>query len=350
MQKILFKTGWLLATIAVTAACGTKESDNSNLEPSQAISVKTMRIAAVNNAQEIVATGMLTTENEARYSFKIGGVIDKVYVNEGQSFSKGQLLASLKLAEIDAGESQLKLALEKAERDYQRIQNLFADSVATLEQLQNTKTALDVAREQLAAVSFNRQYAFIYAAASGFVVRKLANDGEVVSGGMPVLAINEGGGSEWLLKVGVSDKNWAQTEVGDTCEVVLDAYPNRTLYGKVFRKSMAADISSGSFQIEIKPVMEDLKPALGMFAKATIRTGKVNDFTAIPHEALVEADGRNAFVFIPTANNRVRKQAVRIERFSNEHVLIKSGLENATEVVLTNSPFLNENAIINIVK
>ncbi len=63
--------------------------------------------------------------------------------------------------------------------------------MATLEQLQNSpKTGLDIAQKTVDAAVFNKKYAYIYAGADGFVTKKLANEGEVVSGGMPILAIN----------------------------------------------------------------------------------------------------------------------------------------------------------------
>ena len=43
-------------------------------------------------------------------------------------------------------------------RDLQRVTNLHADSVATLEQVQNAGTALEVARQNQTIAQFNQQY------------------------------------------------------------------------------------------------------------------------------------------------------------------------------------------------
>lgn len=348
---MIHKSTVLIALLTLTVlACNDEKSVESKLFDSETIAVKTYNLQQSEGSINISATGMLTTENEAKYAFKIGGVIDHIYVNEGEFFKKGKLLARLKIDEIDAGFVQAKLGLEKAERDLSRISNLYKDSVATLEQLQNTKTAYEIAQKQLEAVKFNKEYAFIYATSDGFVTKKIANEGEIISGGMPVLAINEKINDSWVLKVGLSDRDWALVETGNSASIVLDAYPEKRLTGTIFRKSMAADLGSGSFQVEIKVNCEGVSPALGMFGKATINTNKIQKYQSIPYDALIEADGNRAFVFVPLLDGKVKKQAIVIADFDNDKVNVKSGLEGINEVVLTNSAFLNSNSIITIIK
>lgn len=350
MQNFKYYPTILAAATLFLSACQEASQKPKTLANAEVIAVKTFSLQNIEQNTQIEATGILGTENEAKYSFKIGGVIDKILVAEGQFFSQGMLLASLKPNEIDAGVIQAQLGLEKAERDLTRITNLYKDSVATLEQLQNTKTAYEIAKKQLDAVSFNRSYAYIYATTNGFVTKKLASEGEVIGAGMPVLAINETKSNAWLLKVGLSDKQWAMIEVGDEAQVVLDAYPNIPIKASVFRKSQAADMTSGSFQIEIKLEEDKLKFALGMFGKAIISTQRKSIYKRLPYEAIVEADGRSAFVFVPQSEGKVKKQAIQIAEFNNQEVQIKSGLEGVKEVVLTNSAFLNENSSIKIIK
>lgn len=340
-----------LAANMILSSCGNKKQDDKNESTVETISVKTAAINANNVPEIITVTGLMTTENEARYSFKIGGVIDKIYVNEGQSFRKGQLLAALKLTEIDAHFSQASLAYEKAKRDYTRASNLYKDSVATLEQLQNAQTGVDVASKSVDAIAFNKKYAYIYAEADGFVTKKLSNEGEVVAAGYPVFAINESSDSnDWTLKLGVSDKEWVAINIGQAATATIDAFPGKTFRATVFRKSQAADPNSGSFQVELKLALNGAKPAIGMFAKAMIQTNAQKSYPAISYNALIEADGNNAFVFVPNGATKVKRIPVTIESFDNEQAYIKSGLENYSEIIVSNSAFLNEKSTINIIK
>src|SRR5690606_38070776 len=139
--------------------------------------------------------------------------------------------------EVNAMVTQAKLALQKAERDFERAQNLYRDSVATLEQMQNAKTALDLARQQATGAEFNQQYSEIRATSSGVVLQKFANDGQVVGPGIPVLMINGANAAKWMLKVAVSDQQWAAISVGDKAEVISDVLPDTKMEATVFKKA-----------------------------------------------------------------------------------------------------------------
>lgn len=350
MKYIVKVQAIVMVSVIILSACGSKKEEKQHLQSGEIIAVKTVRLQSSESSDIISSTGLITTENEAKYAFKTGGIIDKIYVSEGQFFKKGELLASLKLTEIDAGVMQAKLGLEKAQRDYQRMSNLYKDSVVTLEQLQNTKTELDLAQKQLDPVGFNRKYAFIYSANAGFVTKKLASEGEVVAGGHPVFAINENAGASWVLRAGLSDKEWASINLGNKATLSIDAFPDQIFKGVVSEKSQAADQNSGTFQVEIKIEMGNNKPAVGMYAKARIENANKSNYTSIPYNALIEADGNKAFVFVPFNKTRVKKLPITIQSFDNTTVKIASGLENVDEVIISNSAFLNEKSIINIIK
>ena len=349
MKKIQLLS--LAAAILVLFSCKEENKTHNPLGEADVIPVKISSVSALGLPKKINATGLVSTENEAKYSFKIGGVIDHIFVGEGQFFRKGQLLATLNSTEISAGLMQSNLSVEKAQREYQRAVNLYKDSVYTLEQLQNTKTALDIAHKTKDAVAFNAHYSKIYAASDGFVTQKVASEGEVIGPGMPVLAINETHqNNNYLLKVGVTDREWAIINLGQTATVTLDGYADKKIEAFVFRKSQAADQSLGSFQIELKLKLTDIKPAVGMFGKAEISANQDENVNVIPYGSLVEADGDKAFVFTPDGANKVRKIPVTISRFDNQQVYLKDGLEGVKEIVISNSAYLNEKSTIKIIR
>jgi RND family efflux transporter MFP subunit len=341
----------LAAAILILYSCKDEDKAKKAFEVADVIPVKVSAVSALALPKKISATGLVSTENEAKYSFKIGGVISRVLIEEGQFFRKGQLLATLNSTEISAGVTQSSLSVEKAQRDYERAVNLYKDSVFTLEQLQNTKTALDIAQKAKEAVAFNERYSKIYAAADGFVSQKIAHEGEVIGPGMPVLAINETKqNNNYLLKVGVTDREWAIINPGQTATVTLDGYADKKIEAFVFRKSQAADRSLGSFQIELKLKLKDIKPAVGMFGKAELSTNQNDNVKVIPYASLVEADGDKAFVFTPDGTNKVRKIPVTISRVDNQQVYLREGLDGIEEVVISNSAWLNEKSTIKIIR
>jgi len=135
------------------------------------ILVKLQPVTMGNYSRNLQYSGLIASNAEAHLSFKIGGIISKIYVKEGDHVSQGQLLATLDLTEIDAQVQQASQNLEKSRRDETRISNLFKDTVASLEQLQNTHTQLSVAEEALRIARFNQQYAQIHAATGGTILQ-----------------------------------------------------------------------------------------------------------------------------------------------------------------------------------
>jgi len=350
MKKTYLFSG-VISILFLLASCKEGQKATNALGEPDIIPVKVSAMSMLEIPDHISATGLVSTEDEARYAFKIGGVISRILVDEGQFFKKGQLLATLNSTEISAGLSQSGLGVEKAERDYARAVNLYKDSVFTLEQLQNTKTALDVARKGREATAFNERYSKIYAATDGFVSKKAANEGEVVGEGMPVLLVNSVQQHDsYILKVGVTDREWAIVRQGQSAKVTLDGYEGRKFDAVVFRKSQAADRELGSFQIELRLSLNGLRPAVGMFGKAEIVTQQDESVMIIPYGSLVEADGDKGFVFTIAGTNRVKKVPVNILRFDNEKVYLKDKPEGIDQIVISNSAYLNEQSIIKIIR
>lgn len=340
----------LLAIIFFSLSCKEKSRTINPAGEPDIISVKTAALSTFTVPDVIQATGLISTENETNYSFKTGGVISRIWVEEGQFFRKGQLLATLNSTEISAGLSQTELSVDKAQRDYNRAMNLYRDSVFTLEQLQNTKTALDVAQKSREATAFNERYSKIYAESDGFVSRKIANEGEVIAGGMPVLlTCATGPNDSYLLKVGVTDREWAAIKKGQLAKVVLDGFPHQTFNAVVFRKQQAADKEIGSFQIDLKLRLNNLIPAVGMFGKAEINTDQQEKALVIPYSSLVEPDGNKGFVFTPVGTDKVKKVPVSILKFDNDKVYLKDGMEGVDKIVISNSAYLNEQSSIKII-
>ncbi len=341
----------IISLSVILSACGSKAAETKIKEADKPIPVKLISIKEEAADNIIHVTGYLSTENETKLSFKTGGVIERMLVKEGDRIRKGQLLATIKSTEISAQVQQVQLAVQKAERDYQRAQNLYADSVATLEQLQNSKTGLDIARQNLSQVSFNQQFSRIYATQDGFIIRKMKNEGELSEPGAAVfIAGGVSSASAWVLSTGVSDKEWSLIEKGNAAIVSFEAFSGKSFPAIVSKKSLASDPVDGSFGLELKINFGKEQPATGMFGKASITSNNKQNGYSIPYESLLEANGKKGFVFASNDGKTVKKVEVIVGMINNNNVQIVSGLEQYKYVVSSGSPYLNDESIIQVVK
>ena len=161
-----------LLILGLLAACGKTKAPKEE-KTLGVVSVEMAKVSKEILSRPITASGLISSLDEARLSFKVGGVIEQIFVKEGQNVASGQLLATLNQTEIAAQVSQAKEGVQKSERDVKRIGNLYRDSVATFEQFQNVNTALAVAKENLQIAQFNQQYAQIKAPMSGKILKKI---------------------------------------------------------------------------------------------------------------------------------------------------------------------------------
>lgn len=354
MQRILFPL--LMISIALSEASCSARTEPIKKIHSDIIPVKTIPLKQYSAVTTVNVSGHFTTDDEVMLSFKITGIINKIYVKEGDAIQKGQLLATLNLTEIDANLEQARLAFEKATRDHQRFMNLFNDSVATLEQVQNAKTTMDLAAQQLGSVQFNRRFSEIRSESNGFVLQKLASEGQQVSSGTAVFQTNGAASGKWILRSGVTDKQWADIHTGDPAEIGTGTEGGQGFHGKVTRKSEAVDPANGLFSIDITITEKHPgKIAAGMFGNGIITTGDGNSKAktlvnswSIPYEALLDGDGSTGYVFVTSDNKTASRVKVVVAGMEKDHVIISQGLENAGSIIVSGSAYLTDHSLITI--
>ena len=343
----------LIAAAALLQACGSGTAA-SGIPPQTSIPVQLLPLTNASSSASVPVSGAFTTDDEVLLSFKTGGIIQRITVKEGDAIRQGQTVAVLNPVEIDAQVQQAKLAFEKAARDHQRAQNLYNDSVATLEQLQNAGTAMEMAKQQLQAAQFNRRHSVITAPRNGYVLRKLAAEGQLVQPGTPVLQTNGAQSGNWLLRASVSNKEWAVLRVNDEAAIEVESVPGKTFTGVVARRSEGVDPATGAFRIDIRFTGE--KPAniaFGMFGKAVVHTsgnGQAATGWAIPYDALLDGDGSSGYVFITNDGKTAQKVKITIAGMEKDQVLISEGLENARHLIIAGSAYLKDSSRIHTIQ
>ncbi|MCI0696202.1 efflux RND transporter periplasmic adaptor subunit [candidate division KSB1 bacterium] len=338
----------LLAAGLLSALAGCSMS-NANSNSIEVVAVRTARVETANIAPPIRATGILSGKAESKLSFKIGGIIDRIVVSEGQSVRRGQLLTTLKLAEINAQVHQAQNAFDKAGRDLQRVKNLYRDSVATLEQLQDATTGYEVAKSSLEIAEFNRQYASIYAPAAGKILKCFAEANELVSPGTPVLLMRNAQDG-WVVKAGLADRDVVRVAIGDTARLTFDAYSDQSFFAAVSEISGTASPMTGTYEVELKvDPAEGTAFLSGMMAKVEILPARKSLVSLVPIEALIEADGSRGNVYIIASPNVAKKIGVSVAFIHDQHAAIAAGLDGIAEVITDGAAYLTDGDAIKIV-
>jgi RND family efflux transporter MFP subunit len=328
MKKIRIVLVLLLLTLII-GGCKTQIAEKKD-EP---VRIMVAQVKPFKLNQRITASGRISSKDEVRLSFKTGGIISNILVNEGDFVKKGQTLATLNLSEINAMLQQARLGYEKAKRDYERAYSLYNDSVATLEQLQNAKTALDYAKANVDIANFNVTHSTIAAPEDGTILKKVVSMNEIIAPGYPVFLFGKHSQS-WLLKVNATDRETVLIELGDSVDITLDAYPKATLKGVVTETGKFADPYTGTFEIGIRISPKGLNLVSGLIAKASIKTKSTGEYIMIPHSSLIEANDREGQIY-SISNHKVVKVIFPIERIIDEGILTQSTEISVGDSIIT---------------
>jgi membrane fusion protein, multidrug efflux system len=341
MKRLHFSL--LLFFLLLLSACSTRKFPvpAAGTEASSIIMVKTAAVDCENYSRPIHSTGLIGSDVESRLSFNIGGIVDRLYVKEGDLVKTGQLLASLNQTEAVAQLRQAEDLVEKTARDDRRITTLYKDSSATLEEFENTHTALSTARQSLSIARFNKEHSNIYANQSGYVLKKLMNEGEIAGPGATVYLINSAANQDWVIKLGLSDRDWSRVRAGDHAVVVMDAFPGKTFDAVLSEIGKEADPLTGTFPAKLKIRPGSTLLGNGLAAKVTIQPSGTEKVCFIPVDALVEASGLTGNIYTLQPDSvSVRRHTVQIAFMEGNKVAVSSGLEGIDAVITDGSAYL----------
>jgi membrane fusion protein, multidrug efflux system len=331
----------LFPTVACAVILGGCNSKATNETPA----ATPVRVAAATTgpaAPSIRTNGLLANKDEIRMAFKVGGVIRKLSVSEGERVRKGQRLAEIEQTEVNAQVEQARQAHDKAQRDAARGARLYEDKVISLEQLQDLRTQAAMAEAALNSAEFNSNYAAIVAPRDGTVLRRLAEERELVTAGTPVLVLGAQD-QGFIVRTGLADREIVQVRIGDAAQVRLDALPDATLPGKVTEVASAADPASGMFRIEVTIGPSDLPLKSGLVAKLTVvpSSASAGSRVYVPIGAIVEGDGRTARLFV-LDKDRARRRDVEVAFIEGDTVAIASGVEAGEQVITDGAQYLED--------
>jgi len=339
---------WLLPVLVLllTGLHCSKQSEAVQTE--KEIVVKTVPVTRKAIILPVHTSGKLVSKAEKKLSFKIGGIVKELVLTEGQIVRKGQQLAALDLAEINAQVNKAQSAFEKASRDFARAEKLFADSVVTLEQLQDAKTGFEIAQSNLMVAEFNKKHAVITAPEAGKILKRFIEKNEWVGPGVPVFLFGSTG-MDWIVRVGVSDRAIIRLQIGDSARISFDVYPDVKFFGRVSEITQAADPRNGTYEVELTLTPGAYKLVSGFVAKVDIYPSRQQKFAFVPIEALIEMDQNQGYVFhYDSRTSTVEKMPVTIGHLAANEIGIASGLEGSEEVVTEGISYLKDGSRVTI--
>ncbi len=321
--------------ILILLSCNNSKQNNADTGNNKKTSIQAKYYSPVDYAETIYASGIISSKQEIKLSFKTGGIIDKIFVNEGDYVKKQQILAQLKLDEISAKVNQARLALDKAKRDFNRAKNLYNDSVATLEQFQNAQSALNYAKTNMQIADFNLKHSVIYAPSNGKILKIINKENEIVGTGFPVFYFGSKT-QEWIVKTNISDKDIIKIKLGDTAKIYTDAYPDTFFVATVSEISKMADPYTGTFNCELQIINKTKKLITGFIVSAEIKTSSNKKVFKLPYSLLIDADNKTGYIYL-LVNDKPKKTKVNIIKIEDNDIVVTGDSLSKYKIITNNN-------------
>jgi len=330
------RTALILFTVLI-AGCGSQDAPLA----AKPTPVRIQQASQGPAIPPIDTNGMVVNKHELRLSFKMGGLVRRIHVQEGDVVKQGQRLAEIELTEVSGQVEQARQMADKATRDLKRGENLYADQVISLEQLQDLRTQAAMAEASFKTAQFNLGYSVIVAPRDGVVLRKLVEERELVPAGTPVLVFGESARG-FVVRAALADREIVNVKLGDKGEIRMDAFPGQAMTGTIVEVASAADERSGMFPIEVSFDTPPPRLVSGLVARLRVEPeSSAPPLTYVPMAALVEADGDRASVFV-LDDGKAQKRDVRVAFITADSIALESGLA-AGEPVITDGALFLEN-------
>ncbi len=347
-----------LATLVMLAACGGKAAERRAAAPPSSrtsgparapVTVQAAEARPADGGRAVEAVGALRRLRESVLSFRIPGVMTRLLVDEGDTVTAGQVVATIDATGVDARLRSAAADLERAKRDVDRFAPLVERGAISREQLDNQRTTLATARAAYDAVAFDRRYATLRAPVSGVVLSRAAQAGEVVAAGSPVLTVADAA-SPLVLRAPLTDRDLSAVRMGAPVEVRLDAAPGRVFAGRVSRIGQRARAESGQVEVEATiPAAPGLRSGMlgALRLQATGEGGANAGLVRVPAEAVLEASGDRAAVLQLVAG-RARRTAVGFRGFDGDDALL-SGLPAGARVITAGAGYVSDGDAVRVI-
>lgn len=326
-------------------------------EPDSAISPRAERetppiAAAVLTARRekqpamLEASASLTALRRVSPGSKILGRIDRLAAREGDPVEPGELLARLESRDLEAAVAQAQAAVAMAEAQHdnaaamaRRMRELEGRGSATVKNREDAvagelvaAAAVAQARANLAAARVTLSYAEVRSPVAGWVVRKMAEAGDMAMPGQPLFVIEDLSAVE--ARAEIPESSVAGLAPGAPATVTVAAL-GRTYETTLDRLIPAADAGSRSFEARFRLPNADQALKSGLFARVALPLPASREALWIPATA-VRQRGQLQSVLV-VRNGRALLRFVQAGPSDGRRIEILSGLEDG-EAFLENPP------------
>jgi membrane fusion protein, multidrug efflux system len=345
-SRTLMMIGAALLAVVVIIMLTTRNSQADAQKAQARAAAVEVTPAARGDIEELVAAvGSVEAMRDVMVSSETAGRITAVLADVGDAVKKGQTLvqvdAELKEVAVQqarAGLLAAKTNMEKAKKDFERTEKLYASGDVADIELEGYKLAYHAAEAQYqSAIAGNRlaerQLADTRIASpiAGQVASRRVEVGEMVGPGKEIANIIDI--ATVKVKLSIPEEDVVKLRIGQAADLQVDSRPGVTIRGKVHTIGAKSESPNGhTYPVEVLVQNQSGMPLrVGMFARVAIRANAIKNVIVVSREAIVEEHGTPA-VFV-ARDGVAQLRTLTLGLSGSSHVQVVQGLNEGDLVV-----------------
>lgn len=347
-MKAVFKTLqplFILGLGLILSACGSEDTEEEEKEKQEiAIPVETSLVSRGSITAFYPSTTSLESEHDASVVAKVGGIVEKYFVEEGDKVIAGQILVQLETDRLRLELARSEANLNKLKNDLQRTESIYKKNLVSSETFEKLKFEYDSQKAAYELAQLELTFATVKAPINGVISKRYVKVGNMITINESVYHITDFDPLHAIIYV--PEKELYKIKKDQIVVIQVDARLENTYKGFVKRISPIVDADSGTFKvtIEISDPNGELKP--GMFGRLQIIHDSHENALLIDKKALLTEDTQSS-VFI-VREGHAFKQPVVTGFVNSKKIEILSGVKEGDVIVTTGQNSLKHDSLIEI--
>ncbi|GGZ68581.1 efflux RND transporter periplasmic adaptor subunit [Paraglaciecola chathamensis] len=339
----------LLSASTLLAGCGgadaTSKESNEELVISVPVEAGALHIGDISS--NYTTTAVLEAKEEAYVVARASGIIEHIYVEEGDYVKKGQVLAQLEPERYRLNLARAKADLVGIEKELAKIDKVYNKKLVSDDTYDKISAQYASTKATLSLAELDLKEATIVAPISGYIATRNAKVGNLTESFQRAQMFHIVEQNQLYGVVYLPEKELSRVHKDQAATLTLSALQDSKVDAFVERISPVIDPATGTFKVTLRVPNDEHLLKVGMFAHVDLNYDTHQQAALMPRKAMLSIDNKiNVFV---VTDGIAHKQEIRIGYQEGDYVEILSGLSGDEHVVITGHQNLKDQAPVEIV-
>lgn len=334
---------------SILSGCGGAEAtvDKEKKDTVIAVPVEVADLHHGSISSNYSTTAILEAKEEAFVVARASGIIEEIFVEEGDYVEKGQVLAQLEPQRYHLNLDRAKADLVGIEKELSKIDKVYSKKLVSDDTYDKLVAQYAGANATLSLAKLDLKEATIVAPISGFIAERNAKVGNLTESFQRERMFHIVQQKQLYGIVYLPEKELSRVHKNQKATLDVTALGNTKISAYVERISPVIDAKTGTFKVTLRVPNETNLLKSGMFSQVKLNYDTHENATLLPRKALLAVDDKvNVFV---VEQGKATRIAVTVGYQEGDYVEVIQGLDGNEQVVITGHQNLKDNAPVEIV-